>query len=70
VPLSLLRKLPYGLRPESPVRVKDHTRNGSCGRLRLDGEAIGAAALTTTFEEVAPTKLPLLKRMFIVSATV
>ena len=31
---------------------------------------LAAAALTTTFEEVAPVKLPLLKLRLIVSATV
>ena len=68
--LSPLRKLPY----ESSIR-----RVGCCAKTMpavavLEGcvtivSLLAAAGLTTTFEEVALPKLPLVKLMFIVSAT-
>ena len=68
--LSPLRKLPYA----SSIRSVGCCAKTTPAVAVLDGcvtivNLLAAAGLTTTFEEVALTKLPLVKLTFIVSAT-
>ena len=69
--LSPLRRLPYW----SSTRITGCGAKAKPAVAVLEGwvrivSLLAAAALTTTLEEVAPVKLPLLKLRFIVSATV